>query len=97
MLVPATLKDWHKGNDHQRQGDEREQDVRDQDRKINPGDQSSVTGGFFAFVQMINDVADEKTARRDEGRDHARHVLTPQPAPDQKPAAREKHRAHGIK
>src|SRR5262249_4168656 len=45
---------------------------------------------------MINDVADQKTGRSNEGDDHARHVALPNISADPKPAHRNENRADRV-
>src|SRR5438445_3213775 len=85
MSIPAALENRDECNDDQRQCDKREQDVSDENWEINPGDQAAITRGFFADVQMINDIADEKAGGRNQGNDHARHVSLPDVATDPEP------------
>ena len=51
MFIPAPAENRDEGEDDERQGDKREQDVGDEHRKIKPGDESVVAGGFFAGVR----------------------------------------------
>ena len=46
---------------------------------------------------MIRDVANQKTDRREESRDHAHHVTAPRAAPDEVPTRRNENGAHEIK
>src|SRR5438477_9219971 len=86
MPIPAALKNRHQRYDHERQGDECEQDVSDEKWEIDPRDPTGVAGGFFASMEVINNVANEKTGRGDERDDHAGHVPLPDVAPDPEPA-----------
>ena len=45
---------------------------------------------------MISDVANQKTDRREESRDHADHVTAPCAAPDEVPTRGNKNGAHEI-
>jgi len=45
---------------------------------------------------MISDVANQKTDRRDEGYNHARHVTAPRAATDEVPTRGNKNGAHEI-
>ena len=96
MSIPPALKNRDERDDHQREGDERKQDVRDQDREINPGDEAGVARGFFAGVKVISDVADEETGGGDERDNHARDVPLPDVAPDPEPARRDKNGADRV-
>ena len=96
MSIPAALKNWDEGDDDQRQCDKRKQHVSDQNWKINPGDQAAITRRFFADVQMINDIADEKAGGCNQGDDHARHVALPDVATDPEPTCRNKNSADRI-
>src|SRR5207302_8586196 len=97
MPIPAAPKNGHEGNDNQRQGDKGEQNVRDQDWKIDPCDQPAVSGRFFAGVQVVDDVADQKSAGSDEGDDHAGDMALPDVAPYPKPARGNENGADCIK
>ena len=96
MSIPPALKNRDQRDNDQWQRDKGEQDVRDEDRKINPRDQSTVAGRFFADVRMISNVADEKSGRSNERDDHARDVSLPDIAPDPKPAHRDEHGANCV-
>ena len=96
MSIPAALENRNERHDHQRQGDEGEQNVGDENREINPGDQTGVTGRFFAGMQVIDDVTDQKTARCDQSDDHARHVSLPDIAPDPEPPRRNENGAERV-
>ena len=86
MSIPAALKNRDKSHEHQRQGDESEQDMCDQNWEIDPRDQTSISGGFLARVQMIDDVADQETGRGKESDNHAGDMPLPDIAADPKPA-----------
>ena len=86
MSVPTALKNRDQRGDDQWQGDKGEQDMRNQDWKINPGDHAGVARGKFAEFRVINDVADEKPGRGDERDDHAGNMALPDIAPDPEPA-----------
>ena len=96
MSIPATLENRDERNDYQRQGNERKQHVRNQNRKIDRRDPAGVTGGFFAHVRVINDVSNEKQGRADDGGDHARDMSLPDIAPDPEPAGGNENCAQGI-
>ena len=96
MPIPAALKNRDEGDDHQRQRHEGEQNVGDEDWKINPRDQSGIARGFLPSVQMIDDVADEKPGRSDQGDDHARRMTLPDVATDPKPAHGNENGADGV-
>ena len=71
--------------------------MRGQDRKVNTRDPAGISGRFLANARMISDVADQKTDRREQSRDHAYHVTAPRPAPDEVPTRGNKNGAHEIK
>ena len=86
MPVPTALEYRNEGHDHERQSDEGQKNMRRQKWEINGRDQSGVSGRFFTDVRVINNVADQKTGRRNEGRDHAGNMALPDIAPDPEPA-----------
>ena len=96
MSIPAALEDWNKCEDYERQCDKRQQHVSDENWKINPGEEPSVAGRLFANVHVINDVACQKTGRRDERGNHARDVSLPDVTPDPEPTRGNENRADGI-
>jgi len=95
--VPSATKNRNKRQNDQRQRRKRQQNVRGEDRKVNRRDPAGVSGRFLANARMISDVADQKTDRREESYDHARHVTAPRAAPDEVPTCGNKNRAHEIK
>ena len=97
MPVPSAAKNRNKRQNDQWQRHKRQQNVRGQDRKVNPRDPAGVSGRFLAHARMISDVANQKTDRREEGYDHAHHVTAPRPAPDEVPTRGNKNGAHEIK
>ena len=60
--------------------------MRGQYRKVNGSDPSGVSRRFLAYVRVINDVTRQETSRRNNGRDHARHMPAPRAIPDEVPA-----------
>ena len=62
MFVPAALKYRDQSEDDERKGDEGKQNVASQDREINGRQPAAETGRFFAYLNVIGDVANEKQA-----------------------------------
>jgi hypothetical protein len=85
----------------QRQNDQRQrhkcqQNVRGEDRKVEPRDPAGVSGRFLANTRVISDVADQKTNRREQCCDHARHMAAPRAAPNEVPTRGNKNGAYEI-
>ena len=97
MPVPSATKNRNERQNDQRQRHKRQQNVRGQDRKVNPRDPAGVSGRFLANARMISDVANQKKDRREESYDHAHHVTAPRAAPDEVPTRGNKNGAHEIK
>lgn len=95
--VPSAPKNGNKRQNDQRQRHKGQQNVRGQDRKVDPGEPAGVSRRFFAHACMISDITNQKTDRREKGYDHAHHVTTPGAAPDEIPPRRNKNGAHEIK
>ena len=96
MFVPATLEDRHQGENDEREGDKGEQNMAGQHWKIDRRQPAAKAGGFFANVDVISDVADEKKGGGNERRDHADDVALPEIAPDEVPASRDENGADKI-
>ena len=94
--VPSTTKNRNERQNHERQGHKGKENMGSQHREVNRGEPPGVSRRFLADVRMISDVANEKTDRRGQGRDHARHVTAPRAAPDEIPAHGNEDRAHEI-
>ena len=60
--------------------------MRRQYGKVNSGDPPGVSGRFFTYIHVINDVARQETSRGNHGSDHAHHMPTPRATPDEVPA-----------
>lgn len=71
--------------------------MRGQHRKVEASDPTGVSGRFLANSRMVREVASEKTDRRSESDDHARHVTAPGATPDEIPSSGNKNGAHEIK
>ena len=97
MPVPPATKNRNKRQNNQGQRHKCQQNVRGQERKVNPREPASVTGRFLANAGMISDVANQKTDRRDQGDDHAHHVTAPRSVSDEVPTDGNKDGAHEIK
>ena len=96
MFVPATLEDRHQGENDERKSDEGEQNMAGQHWKIDCRQPAAKTGGFFADVDVISDVASEKKGGRNDRRDHADDVALPKIPPDKIPAGRNENGADKI-
>src|SRR5213076_2783112 len=77
MFVPATLEDRHQGENDEREGDKGEQNMAGQHWKIDRRQPAAKAGVFFANVDVISDVADEKKGGGNDRRDHADDVALP--------------------
>ena len=97
MPVPSVTENRNKRQNDQRQRHKRQQNVRGEDRKVNPRDLAGVSGRFLANARMISDVANQKTDRRQKRRDHAHHVTAPGVTPDEVPTGRNENGAHEVK
>ena len=91
------MKNRNKRQNDQRQRHKRQQDVRGQNRKVNPRDPAGVAGRFLAYAGMISDVANQKKNRREKRYYHAHHMTAPRAAPDKVPTRGNKNGAHEIK
>ena len=96
MFVPAALEDRHKGENDQWKSDEGEQNVRRQHWKINRSQPAAKAGRFFADMDVISDVANEKKAGGNDRRDHAGDVALPKISPNEIPAGRDENGADKI-
>ena len=68
-----------------------------QDWKVDPSEPASISGRLLANTRVISDVANQKTQRRGESYDHAKHVTAPGAAADEIPPGGNKNGAHEIK
>jgi hypothetical protein len=96
MFVPAALEDRNEGENDQRKCDEGEQNVRRQHWKINRSQPAAKAGRFFADMDVISDVANEKKGGGNDRRDHADDVALPEIPPDEIPAGRDENGADKI-
>ena len=85
MSVPTALEYRNESHDDEWQSNERQKNMRRQKWEINDRDPSGVAGRFFTDLRVIDNVADQKTGRGNEGDDHAGHMALPDVAPDPKP------------
>ena len=63
MAVPAPSKCRDQREHNQWQGDEGQQDVGGEEWEIKGGDPPMITGGFFADVNMINNITNQEQGR----------------------------------
>ena len=96
MFVPATLKYRDEGKNHERKGNEGEQNVAGQYREINCRQPPAVAGRFFTNLGVVGDVASEKQGRGNDRRDHAGDVALPKIPADEVPARGNENRADSI-
>jgi hypothetical protein len=96
MFVPAALEDRYQGENDEREGDKGEQNMAGQHWKIDRRQPAAKAGGFFADVDVISDVADEKKGGGNDRCDHADNVALPKIAPDKIPAGRNENGADKI-
>src|SRR5438105_14035665 len=89
MFVPATLEDRDQGENDERESDKGEQNMAGQHWKIDRSQPAAKAGGFFADVDVISDVADEKKGGGNDRGDHTDDVALPEIAPDEIPAGRD--------
>ena len=73
-----------------------EQNVARQHWKINCCQPAAKAGRFFADVDVIGDIANEKKGGGKDRRDHANDMALPKIPPDKIPAGRNENRAHKI-
>jgi len=95
--VPSAPKNRNKRQNDQRQRHKCQQNVRSQDRKVNPREPAGISGRFLTNARMISDVANQEKDGGREGYNHANHVTPPGAAPDEVPAHGDKNGAHEIK
>src|SRR5438094_4159495 len=98
MAIPAAAKHRNKSQNHQGQGEECEENVRNQHREINWTYDSLCCEGcrFLTHMRMVNDVTRQKKRRRNHRSDHAGHVTAPCTVPDQIPTHRDEDGADKI-
>jgi hypothetical protein len=96
MFVPTALEDRDQGENDQRQRDKGEQNVRRQHWKINCGQPAAKAGRFFADMDVISDVANEKKSGGNDRRDHADDVALPKISSDKIPAGGDENGADKI-
>jgi hypothetical protein len=96
MFVPAALEDRHQGENDERESDKGEQNMAGQHWKIDRRQPAAKAGRFFADVDVISDVANEKKGGRNHRGDHADDVALPKIAPDEIPASRDENGADKI-
>ena len=96
MFVPAALEHRNEGENDERKSDEGEQNVRRQHWKINRSQPAAKAGRFFADMDVISDVANEKKAGGNDRRDHAGDVALPKISPNEIPAGRDENGADKI-
>jgi hypothetical protein len=96
MSVPAALEDRNESENVERERDKSEQNVARQHWKINCCQPAAKAGRFFADVDVIGDISNEKKGGGNDCRDHANDVALPKIPPDKIPAGRNKNRAHKI-
>ena len=73
-----------------------EENVRRQHWKINRSQPAAKAGRFFADMDVISDVANEKKAGGNDRRDHAGDVALPKISPNEIPAGRDENGADKI-
>ena len=88
MFVPAALEDRNEGENDERKRDKGEQNVARQHWKINCCQPTAKAERFFADVDVIGDIANEKKGGGNDRRDHANDVALPKIPPDKIPAGR---------
>ena len=96
MFVPAALEDRNEGENDERKRDKGEQNVARQHWKINCCQPTAKAERFFADVDVIGDIANEKKGGGNDRRDHANDVALPKIPPDEIPAGGDENGADKI-
>ena len=74
VLGNAAGKRKEEGDEHQRQSDDRQNDVARQERQVHGAQRRMERVANVAVQRVMRDVADQKQRGKDEGRDHERAV-----------------------
>lgn len=83
MRGKATAQREKKSDENHRQGDDRETDVRDEQRKVNVTNRALTLKAHVAVEGVIGDVCNQEKEGEDKRREHGRPVFADAPGPDE--------------